>query len=271
MKRTRIIFACALVLALAGVTTLRSAEQGRKEGKATVRTVHGTVDYQDKQNGPWLPVRPNMKFAAGITIRTGVDGTADISVNGTASAIRLTNNTTLQIPTMSFVGSAREGDTTTMLNLKSGAVIGNVKKISANSRYEIITPHGVAGVRGTDFSVEAIPTPDGTFDVTFSSITGVITVSAVINGVTVTHTLTTGMSWEIGKDVTQMKAYLIQNYQNQINTLVQEMLPPVGGGQGGPGNRGGSPTTPGNPTPPGSPGPPFPGGTGPPGGAPYGR
>jgi hypothetical protein len=261
MKRPQIMLVCALVLALAGVTTLHSAEEGVKQAKATVRSVHGTVDYQDKQNGAWLPVKPNMKFAAGITIRTGVDGGADISVNGTASAIRLTNNTTLQIPTMSYVGSAREGDTTTMLNLESGSVIGNVKKISANSRYEIMSPHGVAGIRGTDFAVEAIPTPEGRFDVTFSSITGVITVSAVINGVTVTHTLTTGMSWEIGKDVSQMKAYILQNFQNQINGLIN---PPGGpGGPGGPG-RGptgpGNPNNPGNPNGPGNPTPPFPGG-----------
>jgi hypothetical protein len=247
MKRTQIMLACALVLALAGATTLHSAEEGLKQAKATVRTVHGTVDYQDQQNGAWLPVRPNMKFAAGITIRTGADGTTDISVNGTASAVRLTNNTTLKIPTMSYVGSAREGDTTTMLNLESGSVIGNVKKISANSRYEIMTPHGVAGVRGTDFRVEAVPTPDGKFDVTFSSITGVITVSAVINGVTVTHTLTTGMSWEIGKDPQQMKAYLLEYYQNQINTLIREMLPPP---VVGPGPRGPLPPPPFNGGPP---------------------
>lgn len=243
------MLACALVLALAGVTTLHSAEEGIKQAKATVRSVHGTVDYQDKPNGLWLPVKPNMKFAAGIAIRTGADGMADISVNGTASAVRLTNNTILKIPTMSYVGSAREGDTTTMLNLETGAVIGNVKKITANSRYEIISPHGVAGVRGTDFRVEALPIPDGSFDVTFSSITGVITVSAVINGVTVTHTLTTGMSWEIGKDVERMKAYIIENYQNQINALLQAILPPL---PTGPGPRGPNPGTP------------FPGGGGPP-------
>ncbi len=258
------MLACAVVLALAGVTTLHSAEEGLKQAKATVRSVHGTVDYQDKQNGAWLPVKPNMKFAAGISIRTGADGTADISVNGTASAVRLTNNTTLEIPTMSYVGTAREGDTTTMLNLKSGGILGNVKKISANSRYEIMSPHGVAGVRGTDFAVEAIPTSAGVFDVTFSSVTGVITVSAVINGVTVTHTLTTGMSWTIGKDVTQMKAYIIENFQNQINGLING--PPGGpGGPGGPGNRGGNPNGPGGPNNPGSP---FPGGTGPPQGGP---
>ncbi|MGP8201313.1 MAG: FecR domain-containing protein [Limisphaerales bacterium] len=226
MKRTQIIIACALALILAGATTLRSAEEGIKQAKATVRACHGKVDYQDTQNGPWLPVKPNMKFSAGITLRTGPDGAADISVNGNSSAVRMTNNTILQIPTMSYVGSAREGDTTTMLNLETGTVIGNVKKISANSRYEIMTPHGVAGIRGTDFAVECVRMDNHTFDVTFNSITGVITVSAVINGQTVTHTLTTGQSWEIGKDVKQMKMDILIFFQQQINFLIQQMLPP---------------------------------------------
>jgi hypothetical protein len=257
MKRTHIIFACALALVLAGITTLRSAEEGQKEGKATVRSVHGKVEYLD--NATWVPVKPNMKFAAGITIRTGADGTADISVNGTASAVRLTNNTTLQIPTMTYVGSAREGDTTTMLNLVTGSVLGNVKKISANSRYEIMSPHGVAGIRGTDFRVEAVPTPDGRFIVTFSSITGVITVSAVINGETVTHTLTTGTSWEIGETPKQMEAEIIQNDQAEIMALILAVENGINNGPGnggpGPGNHG-----PGGPGGPGFPPPPFPGG-----------
>jgi hypothetical protein len=167
-----------------------------------------------------------MKFAAGVTLRTGPDGEADISVNGTASALRLTNKTTLNIPSMSYVGTAREGDTTTMLNLMTGAVLGNVKKISANSRYEITTPHGVAGIRGTDFKVEAIPTSEGNFHVRFDSITGVVTVSAVVNGVVQTHTLTTGTYWEIGESVKQMSAQLIQNYQTAILGLIQSTTPP---------------------------------------------
>jgi hypothetical protein len=246
MKRTQIILVCALVLALAGVTTLHSTEEGLRQGKATVRSAHGTVEYLD--NGAWLPVKVNMKFAPGVAIRTGADGQCDISVNGTSSAVRLTNSTTLQIPTMSASGGASDGDTTTMLNLLTGSVLGNVKKISANSRYEIMTPHGVAGVRGTDFKVEAIPTQDGKFDVTFSSITGVITVSAVINGLTVTHTLTTGTSWEIGEDVRQMRIELMEFYQAQILQLIQSIINPNGPG--------GPPTGPHNPPAP----TPFPGG-----------
>lgn len=240
MKKTNILLACAFLFALASFSTLRAVEEGHKEGKATVRSIHGTVEYLN--NHVWLRVKPNMKLVAGSTIRTGADGTADISVNGTASAIRLTNSTTLEIPVMSYVGTAREGDTTTMLNLLSGSVIGNVKKISANSRYEIMTPHGVAGIRGTDFKIEAIPTQDGKFLVTFNSITGVITVSAVVNGVTVVHTLTTGTSWEIGDSPKVMKSEILDQYQSQILSLVSSIETginngnPTGTPRGGNGN-----------------------------------
>jgi hypothetical protein len=247
MKKLKLMVACALALAFASAMTLRAAEEGIKQGKATVRSVHGTVEYLD--NNAWLPVKPNMKFQAGVTIRTGPDGSADISVNGTASAVRLTNNTTLQIPTMSYVGTQREGDTTTMLNLQSGAILGNVKKITANSRYEIMTPHGVAGIRGTDYQVEAIPTSSGTFNVTFNSVTGVITVSAVINGVTVTHTLTTGMSWQIGDESPkQVSSQVEADFQGQILNMVQAIAPgatigPVPGGNAP------APNNPNNPPP----------------------
>ena len=248
------MLACALVLALASVTSLRAAEEGIKQGKATVRSVHGTVEYQDK-DGAWVPVRPNMKFGAGIIIRTGGDGTADISVNGTSSAVRLTNATILQIPTMSYVGSAREGDTTTMLNLQSGSVLGNVKKITANSRYEIMTPHGVAGIRGTDFGISAIPTQDGKFDVTFNSITGVITVSAVVDGVTVTHTLTTGTSWHIGENPHPISPDNMQFYQSDIgglNNNINFSTGNGGNGNGGNGNGGNGNGGNGNGTGPGN-------------------
>jgi hypothetical protein len=62
--------------------------------------------------------------------------------------------------------------------------------------------------------------------VKFDSVTGVITVVAIINGIPVTHTLTTGTSWEIGESVKQMSAALIQNYQSQILSLIENTVPP---------------------------------------------
>ena len=45
--------------------------------------------------------------------------------------------------------------TDTQLDLKSGHIMGNVKKMSGASRYEIKLPNGVAGIRGTIYHVWA--------------------------------------------------------------------------------------------------------------------
>ena len=189
--------ACALALAFVGGTTLHSAENGRKEGHATVKAVHGTVDYQIN-DGQWMSVKPFMTLAAGAIIRTGPESYADVSVNGQSSAVRIDAESKLEIASMFYVGSQREGDKETLLDLKTGSILGNVKKITANSRYEIKTPHGVAGIRGTDFQVTVVLRPDGNYQVTFTSVTGQVIVSAVVAGATVVRILNTGESWTPG-------------------------------------------------------------------------
>ncbi len=46
--------------------------------------------------------------------------------------------------------------TETQLDLKRGRITGNVKKLSAASKYEIKLPNGVAGMRGTVFDIQAV-------------------------------------------------------------------------------------------------------------------
>jgi hypothetical protein len=216
MKRIQLAV-CAFGLALAGVISVHAAEEARLEGKAIVRAVHGQVTYQE--NGSWMPLKNNAELRAGVTIRTGPDSTADIQING-KSAVRVTADTTMQIPNMTYTGSRREGDTDTMLDLKTGSILGNVKKLSANSRYEIKTPHGVAGIRGTDFEVTVTPDNAGRFTVTFTSVTGQVIVSAVVEGNTVVKILHTGESWTPGDgDVRPTPVQIIQEYRTIITAV----------------------------------------------------
>ncbi|HZQ45642.1 MAG TPA: hypothetical protein VFC07_01410, partial [Verrucomicrobiae bacterium] len=43
----------------------------------------------------------------------------------------------------------------TQLDLRAGHIMGNVKKLSAASKYEIKIPNGVAGIRGSFYSITA--------------------------------------------------------------------------------------------------------------------
>jgi hypothetical protein len=45
--------------------------------------------------------------------------------------------------------------TETELDLRSGTIFGSVKKQAAASRFEVKVPNGVAGIRGTVFSISA--------------------------------------------------------------------------------------------------------------------
>ena len=220
MKKIQSVVACALALTFIGAANLSSAQSGRVEGKAIVRAVHGNVEAQE--NGSWVPLRPNKELDPGVKIRTGPDSSTDLSVNGYSSTVRIQENTTMVIPEMFRVGPGREADTDTTLDLQLGTVLGNVKKLSASSRYEIRTPHGVAGIRGTDFQVTVVMEPGGGYVVTFTSVTGELTVSAVINPgeAPVVKVLRTGESWTPGNgDVVPTPPQIIAAALAEINSL----------------------------------------------------
>jgi hypothetical protein len=228
MRKIQISMACALALAFVGVATLKSAEDGSVQGKATVRAKHGNVEYQS--GGSWVPLQINAELDAGVLIRTGPESTADLSVNGLSSALRVEPDTTVAIPTMTRSDSSRDADQDTMLDLQDGAILGNVKKISANSRYEIKTPHGVAGIRGTDYHVRSKLESDGRHTVTFTSITGQVIVSAVVDpgGPTIVKVLRDGESWTPGNgDVVPTPIYELQLYENGLASL-NAILQPIG-------------------------------------------
>jgi hypothetical protein len=220
MKRIQTIAAYLVVLALAGVSSLKSAEPGHVVGKAIVRSVSGAVTYTTAA-GVSGKLRVNMELEPGATVITGPDSYAYLNVNGLSSTVRVAPDTTLAIPNMDRVGSARDSDTETMLDIKTGEVEGNVAKVSANSTYEIKTPHGVAGIRGTSWDVIVVLLQSGEYQVTFTSVTGQVIVSAVIGANTVVKTLNTGESWTPGYgDVIPTPLNLLQQYQNDINNMM---------------------------------------------------
>jgi hypothetical protein len=204
MKRTKLILVCGLVLALTGLTTLLVAAGAQKDKTANVRSVVGDVQYQVDGMGPFFALKVNMELNPKTVLKSGRGASAYLQVNGLTSVVKLTENTTVTLATMTATGPGRDADTSTDLKLDGGTILGSVKKLSANSDYKVTVPNGVAGIRGTDFQV-TVTVLNGTATVTFTSVTG--TIVCQVNPIagqppgTSSRTLTSDQSWTVTVNV----------------------------------------------------------------------
>ena len=72
------------------------------------------------------------------------------------NVVRIWANSAMGIDKLTSMQTGADTISETQLDLKQGRISGNVKKMSAASKYEVKLPNGVAGVRGTLFDIQAI-------------------------------------------------------------------------------------------------------------------
>ncbi len=142
----------ACVAVLVGVVAMTSA-QAAQSGKAVVRSLSGEAQYSD--GGAWLPLSVGKELMPGSAVRTANDSRMVLFLDQNGPLVMLTENTTLGIDKLSFEPTGVETIIETQLDLKSGRIVGIAKKLSATSKYEVKTPSGVAGIRGTEYSISA--------------------------------------------------------------------------------------------------------------------
>src|SRR6266571_1379541 len=149
--RFSIVMAC--VVAVMGACVVSSV-QAAEAGKAVVRSIRGQAQYQES-GGQWLPLKVGQVLKAGSTVRTANESQVDLFMDQNGPVVRLVENTTLGVDKLNYDATGIDTVIETQLDLKSGRVLGIVKKMSHNSKYEIKTPNGVAGIRGTEYDVWA--------------------------------------------------------------------------------------------------------------------
>jgi hypothetical protein len=227
MRKLQTFAAYLAVLAVVGISSLQSAEPGSIEGTAMVRTVKGRATYTTPDGSSHV-LTAGTELAAGSTIHTGPNTFVYVSVNGLASAVRIAAESTITIERMSRTGATREGNTDTGLSLQVGSIVGQVKKLAADSRYEIKTPHGVAGIRGTDFAVDVVANGNGQYTVTFTSLTGTVVASAVVDGSIITKTLIGGESWTVGGEVVPVPIDFLEDLLYRMLADITPTPQPIG-------------------------------------------
>jgi len=173
---------CALALAL--VST--AAAQGAMDGAAKVVRAKGPVRFTTGNN-IWQPLHVGDVVRAGTVVQTSTeegsyvdlvlgDGSAAVPQPVTyrpgipdsmashltfrpsaeQNVVRIWANSALGIDKLTAMQTGADTVSETQLDLKQGRITGNVKKMSAASKYEVKLPNGVAGVRGTLFDIQAI-------------------------------------------------------------------------------------------------------------------
>jgi FecR protein len=195
--------------------------QSTKQGMATVVRIQGEARYSMGDN-VWHPLVAGKTLGAGAVIQTAADSTVDLVMGevpvqfsypgstttsaGLATApdpnvrgyvvynpkvsqnvIRMFGNTVLAVDKLSVSDTGVDAVGDTELDLRAGKIFGTVKKISAMSEFEVKIPNGVAGIRGTTFTISA----DGSCFV----LKGSVVLSFVSNGHTVTQEISAGQKF----------------------------------------------------------------------------
>jgi hypothetical protein len=122
--------------------------------KAVVDTVKGRVEFAPPGSSSFSPLKPGQELAVGSTIRTGSDGTADITTTP-GSVIQVGNDSNLRLNVLAFAksGSAvtqREAHIELTKGVVSALIDPSTPKITD---FQVETPEGAAAARGTFYAV----------------------------------------------------------------------------------------------------------------------
>jgi hypothetical protein len=156
MKSSRFISAsAALAACVLGFATTASAQQiGAGANDATVLALAGNVSYAHN-GGSFTALPVGVRLSKGDVIKTGPASHCDIQIGNNVGFVQIAPNSTLGINDLIANRSSSDAVTDTQLDLNQGAIFAKVNKLSKASRFEIKTPKGIAGVRGTTLYLTA--------------------------------------------------------------------------------------------------------------------
>ena len=145
----RVSFTAGLVVA----GLLFAAQANARDGQALVQSISGEVKLLD--GSKWLPLQTGQLLKTGAVVKTGAKSRADLFLGVNGSMLRLAANTELKFSRLAVEISPIEPIAKTEMELRSGRVIGNVRKLPMGSSYVIKTPMGVADIKGTVYDINA--------------------------------------------------------------------------------------------------------------------
>src|SRR5882672_823905 len=236
MKKIRSLVPGLVVVALALAFISTAAAQ--TQGAAKVVRMKGSARYSTGNN-VWVPVKLGSVLRPGTVIQTGLergafvdlvlgDGEAPVAGGGSGAGggdamfyqpsseqniVRVTGNSILAIDKLTSLETGADVVTETQLDLRAGKIFGNVKKMSAASKYEVKIPNGVAGIRGTIYQISA----DGVVQVLVGS---VVIAYVGPDGTVVTQVVVGGQQFDARTgQMTPIPQYLIKDLMREAKAV----------------------------------------------------
>jgi hypothetical protein len=123
------------------------------QNHAVVRAVRGGVAIH--QGDGANNARVGAHLAAGIRLHTDRKAETDLYLAENGPVLRLAEKSTIRLVRLSLWNRGDEKIVDTMIEVEEGRVLGNVKKLAAESSYLLRTRAGVVQIRGTEFEVSA--------------------------------------------------------------------------------------------------------------------
>lgn len=134
--------------AIAAFFTLSASAQTRAR-EAAIMALGGDVSYSAGGSGNFSAVAVGQKLREGDVIKTGAGSHVDLDLGNNVGIIQVAPNSTVGFKTMKVTPTEADVVTETDLDVKEGAIYFKVNKLAKASRYEITTPKGIAGIKGT--------------------------------------------------------------------------------------------------------------------------
>lgn len=137
-----------------------SADAQTQQGKIKAFLVRGQVSLINNATGNTVPLRRGMEFTEGFSIRVAESASCLLLLSN-GSSLNLTPGTSVDFETFrqepfdmrkgSYASlTADPSQSTTVTNMSFGRMVFDVKKLSPNSSFNMKTPAGAAGIRGTN-------------------------------------------------------------------------------------------------------------------------
>jgi len=130
--------------------TAASAQTGNQDAAKAVR-VTGAARYTI-DNVNWLPLKKGDMIKPGAVVQTASSSQVDLLLSG-RGLVRLYENTVLGVDKLTRMETGADWVTETQLDVRKGKITGTVKKLSGASKYEVKYKNGVAGIRGTIYTI----------------------------------------------------------------------------------------------------------------------